>query len=589
MMRCTRFQPASPAPAVRLFSVAKPNLQPTWIPAHLALFAGLLLALLMASGCGQSTGEGTGSTSDASASAGQVKPASSAPKLTFYAASRLADQVSFGATPELVAELQQQGLDGWVNTQMALPLVLPETPAWVIDYNQKNKRAENNAYAYRHETFQRRALTGADQLRQRVAWSLMQFVPISQISPFAQVEHYHLLQRHAFGNYGDFLLELSMHPAMGAYLNNVLNRPTTTECPSCTPNENYARELLQLFSIGVVQLNPDGSTVRDGNGKARESYSQKDVEELARALTGWRFAPSATPLPDSNYANSAKPMVPEEWPPLHDRGAKTIMGTAFPAGKEAPEELRAVIAMLMAHPNTAPFVSLRLIQHLVTSNPSPAYLTRVATVFRNNGQGVAGDMKSVVRAVLTDTEARRGDDPGAVSTVGKLREPQLWFTGNLRGMGCTEPLRWVDADNSGVVTTGNQAPFEFPSVFGFYAPTDRAPGSNLLAPEQKLLNTQEFMFRMGNFAWQLADPNNPAYAQNNARCDLASLTNALTQSPKALIDLISTRWFRGAMPPTLRSTLQTMATTQKAWSTNSEGALVLLQFALSSPYYGAMK
>lgn len=537
----------------------------------------LALAILF-TGCGPSSPDVHPPL--ASRSAGQVSHAGGGAGMGRYAAARTADQVSFGATPALVEELAAQGLGNWITAQMALPVTQMVAPAYVTTHDILDQAAGQLAYRFVPNEFFRLTLTSPDQLRLRVTWALMQFVPINgKVQPYGLTEYFNLLQRHAFGNYGDFLRELTIHSAMGFFLDNASNRPISAQCPSCAPNENYARELMQLFALGVVQLNADGTTIRDAQGKPRETYTQEDVEELAGALTGWRFAPSATPLPSSNWFNAAVPMVPEDWAPAHDRNAKTILGTAFPAGRDARQELDAVVALLMQHPNIAPFVSLRLIQHLVTSNPTPQYVGRVAAVFRNNGQGVAGDMKAVIRVVLTDPEARRGDQPGAdTARFGKLREPVLWYTGVLRGLGCTRNL----GDNVGPQT---QSPFNAPSVFSFYLPTDRAPGSNLLAPEQKLLNADELTWRMGGMKWHLTK-----FTENaTAGCDMAALGRAFSESPKALIDLLSAHWFRGAMPPTLRSNLEALAVGQGTWATPDEGALTLMLYALSSPYFGVIK
>jgi uncharacterized protein (DUF1800 family) len=524
----------------------------------------------------------TAATVDASPSTGQVKPVA-AVKMSSYAAARATDQVSFGATPALVNDLAQAGLAVWIDTQMALPVSKIVTPPWVIDYIREDPVASSIAYRFVPETLYKMTLTSPDQLRLRVIWALLQFIPVNvKVDRYGLAEHFNLLQRYAFGNYGNLLRELSVHPAMGRFLDNSENRPLSSQCANCSPNENYARELMQLFSLGVVKLNPDGTTQRDAQGRAIETYSQKDVEELARVLTGWRFAPSATPLPGTNWINAGQLMVPETSAALHDRGAKTVLGTAFPAGRDAPQELDAAIAMLMGHQNIAPFVSLRMIQHLVTSNPTPQYVGRVATAFRNNGQGVAGDMKAVVRAVLLDPEARLGDQPGADSSrFGKLREPMLFYTASMRGLGCTSPLNSV---NGGLLTPPGQAPFNAPSVFSYYLPTDRAPGSNLLAPEQKLLMTDELTQRLARLTWTLVDSKSNAASG----CDVASMGQAFAQSPKALIDLVSARWFRGAMPPTLRSNLTSLATSQ-TWDSPDKAAFVLLQFALSTPYFGVIK
>jgi uncharacterized protein (DUF1800 family) len=517
------------------------------------------------------------------ASAGQVKPVV-ADKMSAYSAARTADQVSFGATPALVAQMQQMGLEAWIDQQLALPPSIISAPRYVIDYVRNDPQAESKARRFAPDSFYTLAMIGPDQLRLRVNWAMQQFVPAAS-DAYPIVEYFNMFQRNALGNYGTFLRELSVDPAMGAFLSNNQNRPRSTQCPDCAPNENWARELMQLFSIGVVQLNTDGSTKRDAKGKPMETYTQKDVEELARAFTGWRLAQTTPPPPDTNWQNAPNPMEPDPWEFARDSGAKTVLGTRFAAGQSARQDLETAISMLMAHPNIAPFVSLRLIQHLVTSNPSPQYLGRVASVFRNNGQGVVGDMKATVKAVLLDPEARRGDVPGTDRAgFGKLREPVLFITAAMRGLGCRTALKWNDGNSFG---TRGQSPLQPPSVFSFYLPTDRAPGSNLLAPEQKLATTDELSARLRYLEWTLVDTNRSGgNANSDSGCDVAGLGQAFAQSPKALIDLISARWFRGAMPPTLRSNLMALATTMPV---DNRGAVQLLEFALTTPYFGVIK
>ncbi|MBC7604815.1 MAG: DUF1800 domain-containing protein [Ramlibacter sp.] len=542
--------------------------------------------MLALGGCGGASAPPASSSSTAaspSPSSGQVNNTPAATGMTRYAAARTADQVSFGATPALVDTLSQQGLQTWMTAQMALPVTQMVPPDSVRNYDTNNSAQSNAAFNWPVNELLNQSLAGQDQLRLRVTWSLMQFIPVnSKVSPYAMVHYFNLLQRNAFGNYGAFIRQLTINPAMGNFLDNASNRPTSDQCPTCAPNENYARELMQLFTLGVVKLNADGTVKRDGQNKPIETYDQEDVEQLAGALTGWRYAPSAQPLPSSDWINAAVPMVPEDWAPLHDRTAKTIMGTSFPADRNATQELDAVVTLLMNHPNIGPFVSQRLIQNLVTSNPTPAYVGRVAAVFRNNGQGVTGDMKAVIRAVLSDVEARRGDVPGTDTTrFGKFREPMLWYTGLLRGMGCTKNLvhpQW------GPLAAGAQRPFNAASVFGFYLPTDRAPGSNLLAPEQKIVNAAEFTDRLGSVGWSIGQG-----SANGAGCQIDGLGQAYSQSPRALIDEINARWFRGAMPPTLRTNLQLLATTQQFGNDANQAALVLTQYALTTPFYGIIK
>lgn len=544
----------------------------------------VLAALVALEGCGPGS-----PPAPLVASSGQVRLAA-ASAMSMYAASRATDQVSFGATPALVADIRRAGLATWLDSQMALPVSAILTPNPYINYDLNDQLASQAAYNFAQESFFDRALNAPDQLRQRVAWSLFQYIPVNgKVQPYGMLEFYNVLMSSAFGNYRDLLRDITLQPSMGFFLDNISNRAVSEQCFGCAPNENYARELLQLFTLGVVQLGADGAVVRDANGKPKETYTQKDVENLARALTGWESVQRASgDTSSSNWANYGKNLVPAQWAPAHDRNAKTVMGTVFPAGREAPAELETILDMLMAHPNIAPFVSLRLIQHLVTSDPSPQYLGRVAAVFRNNGQGVAGDMKAVIRTILLDPEARAGDLPnGSAARFGKLREPVLHYTATLRGLGCTQPLRWQDGNRTGVLSPGNQIPLNPSSVFSYYLPTDRAPGSNLLAPEQKLLAANEITDRLSRLPWNLATE--PQRALNVAAgCQVALLGQAFTKSPTAFIDIVSERWFRGAMPPTLRSNLLALAQSQNYGSADMT-AMNLVQFALITPYFGAIQ
>jgi len=524
--------------------------------------------LALAAGCSRDGGEAPAAFS---ASSGQVQPVQ-AGAVSHYAAARFADQVSFGATPELVAEIQAKGFERWIDAQFALPASTVDT-APIVNYDSQIAALGQQAYRYANTQLYASFLNAPDQLRRRVSWSLSQFVVVAmnKVEPYGALAYSNFLQQHAFGNYGELIRAVTMNPSMGVYLDNLQNRPTSDECRWCAPNENYARELMQLFTLGVVKLDLDGSVQRDAAGKPVETYSQKDVEELARALTGWRVDGD---FDRTDFRRYDGVLAPDPWRAAHDRGAKTVLGQAFPAGREARQELDAIVGLLMGHQNIAPFVSLRLIQHLVTSDPSPAYIARVATVFRSS----AGDMKAVLKAVLLDLEARRGDQIGADGVrFGKMREPLLWYTGLLRGLGCKRELYW----NDGNQMMSAQRPFDPSSVFSFYMPTDRAPGSNLLAPEQRLLNAEELSWRLGN-----GIPEGVRAA--GAACDAGAFGRAYSASPAALADLVNQRYFRGAMPATLRQNLIELA--PGTWGdTPDQKAISLLQFALATPYYGVIR
>lgn len=548
-----------------------------WAAAAASAAAALCLAA-----CGG--GNGTAAAPPPDASSGQVSGGTSGYKLSHYAASRFAEQATFGPTPALVAEIRSKGYSQWIDEQFNLPPTqIDVTPAKI-----NGNPIPQEPYQYQQREYQKLILAAPDQLRARVSWSLSQFITVSgrKGHPAGLIDWVNMLQRQSFGRYGDLLYAVSVHPYMAQYLDNNQNRPKSAECPFCAPNENFARELMQLFSLGVVKLNADGTPVRNSRGGVVETYTQTDVEQMARVLTGWQHVPDT---PQAPFNGILQTMQPSTWAPERDSGEKRVLGRVFPAGQSAPKDLEDAVDLLMSHQNIAPFVALRLIQHLVKSNPSPAYLGRVAAVFRNNGSGVAGDMKAVVKAVLLDAEARAGDDPAkARNDDGKLREPVLVRSAVFRVLGC----RGVPANSPGY-WLASQPHLNPESVFSFYAPTDRAPGSNLLAPEQKLLTAAEFTARMGelNWArWNAATGKNDMTAYTAASCQTDPLVKAFTTSPRVFADYLSEHLFRGAMPPTLRSNLEQLAA-KPSWDPRlpEDGALRMLGYATATPYFGVIK
>lgn len=562
---------------------------PTW---HLAAMRKALLALFsilaagLLAGCSENAAE---ANAPMVASTGQISP--KAYKASYYAAARFAEQATFGPTPALIEEIRSKGFEQWIDEQFALPYTkIPEGPTKVWD---RAAPASFETSIFPKVTWVGQTLTEPDQLRRRMAWSISNFLVASLVAgdPYGHVTWLNLLHQNSFGNYRELLRQASINPHMGFFLNNDQNRPKSAECPHCAPNENFARELMQLFSVGVVKLNLDGTLQRDAKGRAVETYSQTDVEELARALTGWTYKQDASD-PKGNLGTMwGSPMVPSTWVVDRDSGPKKVLGRTFPAGQSASKDLDDAIDLLVSHSNAAPFVSTRLIQHLVKSNPTPAYVARIAGIFRDNGSGTVGDLKALAKAILLDPEARQGDDPAKSQSMdGKFREPLLHHMAFVRGIGCQRNFRSE--------TIRRQSAFAPRSVFGFYAPTDRAPGSNLLAPEQRLLNAQELTGRYGDpagYRFPYRDPTTGQPVGGNqlleAGCNLAEFSNAMDQSSAAYVDLVSARFFRGAMPPSLRSTLEQLIQEAKGpgQSDGENLSMVMLAFALASPSFGVMK
>jgi len=443
--------------------------------------------------------------------------ASTSAATTHYAASRLLEQAAMGPSPSSVAQVRKLGIEGWIDAQQKLPPSVITTPSNLLEFDdQNNKIVNDRAWNTYNFNVQNLFLASEDQLRVRTSWVLSNFLVIStsKVKAYGGAEYLNLLQANAFGNYGDLLREISMSPAMGNYLDNSQNNKWNL-------NENYGRELMQLFSVGLVQLNIDGSTKRDANGKALETYTQTDVIEATKALTGWNFVTpncGQTIMNCHNWANYGKPMVPNEG--AHNTDAKKLLGKTIPAGQTAAKDLDSLIDILVTHPNAGPFVALRLIQGLTTSDPSPAYIARVATVFQNT----KGDLKAVVKAILMDAEARAGDIPGkSPAGFGRIKEPHLVNTSVLRALECRQagtPTRYLNV--------WTQNPLNAQTVFNFYPPNHRAPSSKLLAPEQKMLTAAEFNMRLGRISGAFWNPQDSGWI--DAGCNLDALSKAVSTS-----------------------------------------------------------
>jgi uncharacterized protein (DUF1800 family) len=452
---------------------------------------------------------------------------------------------------------------------------LIRTPNELANYDLQDMVAQNRATRHFETQLHNYFIGGEDQLRLRTTWVLSNFLVVStrKIQPYGGSEYFNMLQTHAFGQYGDLLKAVTRSPAMGFYLDNSQNRRWSL-------NENYGRELMQLFSVGLVQLNMDGTPKRDAQGKMLETYGQKDVIEATRALTGWDNADPEVKRPSSNGFNYGKPMV-AHWADAHDTGPKTLLGKSIPGGQDAAKDLDSLVDILISHPNTAPFVSLRLIQGLTTSDPSPAYLERVASVFAKT----SGNLGQVIQAILTDPEARAGDDPlKTFKSFGRIKEPHLLHTSLVRGLGCRLAIK-SDWDPTQVWMAHSQQPFNAFSVFNFYPPNHRAPSSKLLAPEQKMLNSTEFSRRMSQYHNIMSNSN----LMSDAGCDTSAFESEARKSNEHLVALIGERFFRGAMPAAVAQGL--VEAHKNFWHNNNMMMLTgaMLEMAMLTPSFGVSK
>jgi uncharacterized protein (DUF1800 family) len=491
--------------------------------------------------------------------------------LTDRAAARFLDQAAWGPTPASIAQLEQVGIANWLNAQFALNTSdLPDQPVLAA-----NGKANNNLAPVQAAFFQN-AVTGQDQLRQRVAFALSQMWVVSAVTTkyaYAFPPYWRLFRDNAFGNYRDIVKALTLSLAMGNYL-NMANNNKGNAAKGTAANENYAREFMQLFTIGLTQLNPDGSAVMGANNNPVPTYNQSVVTNTARALTGWTYptAPGVT-AKGNNPAYYIGQMFAVET--NHDTTSKSIIGgVTVPAGQTAEQDLESVLDALMAQGTMAPFVSRQLIQHLVTSDPSPAYIGRVASVFLDNGSGVRGDMKAILTAILTDPEARAGDEPGATPnpTFGHMREPVLFMANILRGLNAT--LGPSSAIYNNATNLGEQL-FYPASVFSYFSPLFTLEGSEP-APEFQIYSTQTAANR--------ADVVNTILYGSLDKSTTVSLTPFLPNGTdlSSMVDSINYVFLHSAMSSDLEQAVMSAATAATGAKAQAQAALYV---ALTSSEY----
>lgn len=417
-------------------------------------------------------------------------------------AARLLNQASFGPSVASIEQVVDLGREEWIDWQMGLPTSSQVT--YLTNLEATFSVDDELSRMHRIEAWWDIVLRGDDQLRQRVAFALSEIFVISEKSNFFEeyygiANYYDLLANHAFGNYRDLLEAVTLSPMMGMYLSMLGNeKPNTNR--NIRPDENYARESMQLFSIGLVELNLDGSIKLDDAGNNIPTYDQSTIEGFAHVFTGWHFN-GTTEGTWWNWWDNYDALNPmQAVQARHDTGSKMLLnGLELPANQSAELDLTQALDNIFQHENVAPFISKQLIKRLVTSNPSAEFVARVSAVFNDNGQGVRGDLKAVVKTILMDDEAQNGHI-NAPNLFGKLREPILKATHLWRAFKAYSPN---DRFQQGYPDYFfNQAPLAAPSVFNFFSPSFSPPGliaeQGIVAPEFQI-TTENYAIRTSNF------------------------------------------------------------------------------------------
>ncbi|HEV7891093.1 MAG TPA: DUF1800 domain-containing protein [Pyrinomonadaceae bacterium] len=544
---------------------------------------------------------------------------------------RLLEQATWGPKGDGsdVAHVQQVGVRAYLEEQFNEPVLnfskgsdFPDLTLVPDDNNQgcpadsvgdpngtiRNACIRDNYSVYPLQVqFHKNALTRQTQLRQRLAWALHQIFVVSQRDigePSWMTSYLQALDRNAFGNFKTLLTDITLNPAMGEYLN-------MNQSIAGNPNENYAREVLQLFSVGVNLLNPDGTPVLDPQGNPVPTYTQTTVNEFTRAFTGWSFNRTGlTPLP-AGATNFRDPLIPRTVPGNHDGNAKTLFSTNVAACPVltsaqnvacAQSDMNVALDTIFNHPNVGPFISKQLIQHLVTSNPTPAYVGRVASVFNDDCKGLypevgcantRGNLKAVVRAILLDPEAR--GDAKTDPSYGRLREPVQYVNNMLRALNASSDGVLGSFSRSGDLPGQLDQPvFQPPTVFSYYSPDYEVPGAKMLGPAFQILYTTTTV-RRANVVNTLVytgigtGANNPT----GTALDFSQLQTLATNDTTGaqLVDRLNALLLHGTMSPAARAAILSAVTSIPTSDANfarkrSQAAAYLV---LTSPQYDVQR
>ena len=493
-------------------------------------------------------------------------------------ADRFLFQSTFGATDALIASVQSQGFDAFLDQQFAAPISSHLAFVDASGVNPPTITQTNDAWW----TY---AISAPDQLRQRVAFALSEIFVVSLNSaglgnkPGALPAYMDVLVRDAFGNFRQLLEDVTLNPAMGAYL-NMLQNDKANPTRGTLPNENYAREVMQLFSIGLYDLNLDASLTLSSSGFPITTYNQDAILGTAAVFTGWTYFQIGTPVFYPGVQDWRNPML--NVASHHSTDPKQILnGVLLPSNQTAAQDLGTTLDTIFNHPNVGPFFCRQLIQRLVTSNPSPGYVYRVASVFNNNGQGVRGDLKAVVRAILMDYDAR--GNARTEQGAGKEREPVLRLTSLLRAFSASSP----DGKFSirGANTNLGEEAMHSATVFSFFSPDYEAPGAiaqnGLRSPELEI-TTETTVITIANYL------RTGIYGSLGPSTDRITLNlsneQTLATDPAALVDHLNSLLMAGSMSSEMRAILVN-AITQIPVNNPSERAKTAIYLVINSPEF----
>ncbi len=536
--------------------------------------AALALVAFIAA-CGGGSGSGT--------EAAPEGPAAAGPANAPAAASRFLTQATFGPTSNEITRLSAMTYSGWIDEQFAKPQALHRA---YLNQASADLVATGGTLSQTNffDSYWAQAIAGEDQLRQRAAFALSQIFVVSFTDATLRTQvrgvasYYDMLGEHAFGNFRDLLEAVSLHPMMGVYLSHLKNQKEDA-ATGRVPDLNFAREITQLFTIGQYRLNADGTQVIGSDGRVANAYVPADLEGLSQVFTGWSWyaGPTLTDRTNNRFFGGTA-NVERDWRPMqdynqfaantnfHSISAKTFLGVTIPAQTlttaATRNDLTIALDTLFNHPNVGPFIGKQLIQRLVTSNPSPAYVGRVTAAFNDNGAGRRGDMKAVWKAILLDPEAR---NLSTASTAGKVREPVVRLANFMRAFNARSTSgRFEGIGNTDDPATRlNQTPMFAPSVFNFYRP-GYVPSSRpiadagLVAPELQIVHDVSVAGYMNYLRGTIIPLNATRDIQQDYSAEMS-----LAATPAELVERMNLLLFYGQMPDALRTQL-TAAVTSRA-------------------------